>query len=547
MYYHIADVAHLVKLPYIMTALNMKPPTTNVLVTRAVVPVSPEDREAILRSVGYNVFAFPAALTTVDMLSDSGTAAMTDIQWAAMFRGDESYGRNTGYFCFLEAFRDVFERGEERKNAFRDILGTPATFPLLEKQYLTPFEGGFVNGGIAQMLRPNFFILPQGRCAESILFSTLRKRVAHQGLESKPVILSNGFFDTTTANVSSAGFELQTCCQPVPREQFSSDELEERNSFGGNLDIDASTKFISENTRMVSMILLTITNNSAAGQPVSMANIKASSRLSSQFQIPIFFDACRFAENAKLIKEFEPGYQSAPIAEIVKEMFSYVDGFTISLKKDGLSNIGGALCFRDKGMLAQKYAGIGNDFKEQQIMSYGNDSYGGMSGRDMMAAAVGLYEGTNDMYLTSRVEQVQRLAKKLHDAELPVFLPTGGSAVFLDMDGFFKDCDRPYGEFAGLGFTLQLLISHGIRCFEAGPFALKWDTADEAERSKMGNLVRLALPRQVLTDEHLEYTVAAIKQLFHERSKIPGVRIVSGASLKVRHFQCTLELIPKRD
>ncbi|KAK8007313.1 hypothetical protein PG989_001303 [Apiospora arundinis] len=530
-----------------MTELAVNPPTANVLVTRAVVPISPENREAILRSVGYNVFAFPAALTTVDLLSDSGTAAMTDIQWAAMFRGDESYGRNTGYFCFLEAFRDVFERGEERKNAFRDILGTPATFQLLEKQFLTPFEGGFVNGGIAQMLRPNFFILPQGRCAESVLFSTLRKRVAKQGIGSKPVILSNGFFDTTTANASSAGFELQTCCQPVLRGQFSSSELGGHNSFRGNLDIDASSKFISENPGRVSMILLTVTNNSAAGQPVSMANIKASSLLSSQFQIPIFFDACRFAENAKLIKEFEPGYQAAPITEIVKEMFSHVDGFTISLKKDGLSNIGGALCFRDKGMLAQKYAGIGNDLKEQQIMSYGNDGYGGMSGRDMMAAAVGLYEGTDDSYLTSRVDQVRLLAQKLQDVELPVLLPTGGSAVFLDMDAFFQDCGRSYGEFAGLGFTLQLLISHGIRCFEVGPFALGWDSADEEERSKIGNLVRLALPRQVLTDKHLDYTVAAIKQLFNERSNIPGVRIVTGASLNVRHFQCILEPIPKRD
>jgi tryptophanase len=530
-----------------MTEVAIKPPTTSVFVTRAVVAASPEDREAILRSVGYNIFAFPAALTTVDLLSDSGTSAMTDIQWAAMFRGDESYGRNTGYFCFLEAFRDVFERGEERKHAFRDILGTPATSQLLEKQYLTPFEGGFVNGGDAQMLRPNFFILPQGRCAESILFSTLRKRVAQQGIELQPVILSNGFFDTTTANASCAGFELQTFCHPVFHEQFSSEGLRKRNSFGGNLDIDACSEFLSENTGRVSMILLTVTNNSAAGQPVSMANIKASSRLSSQFQIPIFFDACRFAENAIFIKDFEPGYQAMPITEIIKEMFSYVDGFTISLKKDGLSNIGGALCFRDKGMFAQKYAGIGNDFKEQQIMSYGNDSYGGMSGRDMMAATVGLYEATNDMYLASRVEQVRRFAQKLHDAQVPVLLPTGGSAVFLDMDEFFKDCGRSYGEFAALGFTLQLLISHGVRCFEVGPFALEWDRADEDKRSKMKNLVRLALPRQAMTDEHLDYTVAAIKQLFNERSKIPGVRIVSGASLNLRHFQCTLEPIPQRD
>jgi tryptophanase len=529
-----------------MTEPAIKPPTSKVLVTRAVVPTSPENREAVLRSVGYNVFAFPAALTTVDLLTDSGTSAMTDIQWAALFRGDESYGRNTGYFCFLEAFRDVFERGEERKYAFRDILGTSATSQFLEKQYLMPFEGGFVNGGNAQMLRPNFFVLPQGRCAESILFSTLRKRVAQQGSESQPVILSNGFFDTTGANASCAGFKLQTCCHPVFHEQFSS-ERKEHNSFGGNLDIDAATKFLSENTGKVSMILLTVTNNSATGQPVSMGNIKASARLSSQFQIPLFFDACRFAENAKFIKDFEPGYQATPITEIVKEMFSYVDGFTISLKKDGLSNIGGTLCFRDQGMFAQMYAGIGNDFREQQLMSYGNDSYGGMSGRDMMAATVGLYEATNDMYLTSRAEQVWRFAQKLHDAQLPVVLPTGGSAVFLDMDEFFKDCGRSYGEFAALGFTLQLLISHGIRCFETGPFALEWDRSDEDTRSKMQNLVRLALPRQVLTDEHLDYTVAAIKQLFNDRSKIPGVRIVSGASLNLRHFQCTLEPIPKRD
>lgn len=337
---------------------------------------------------------------------------------------------------------------------------------------------------------------------------------------------------------------MQTFCEPAERETFQLEDLRKRNSFRGNLDIDASSEFLAKNPGRVAMILVSVTNNWAAGQPVSMANIKAASQLAARFGVPIFIDACRFAENAKFIKDFETGYHEHSIPEIVQEMFSHADGFIISLKKDGLSNIGGALCFRDAGRFAEMYPDIGKEFRVQQIMTYGNDSYGGMSGRDMMAATVGLYESTNETHLSSRIEQVRKLAEKLAAAKIPVILPTGGSAVFLDMDGFFKDCGRSYGEFAALGFTLQLLISYGVRCFEAGPFAWEWDKADEQEKAKVSNLVRLAIPRKALTDKHLDYVVAAIERLFTERSKIPGVEITHGATLKLRHFQCTLKLVP---
>ncbi|RBR22522.1 hypothetical protein FVER53590_14027 [Fusarium verticillioides] len=507
---------------------------------------SKEVRERVLKMVQYNVFSFPAALVVADFLSDSGTAAMTSGQWSAIMQGDESYGRNDGYYYFLEALRDIFERGDNRLNTYREYLLDFNVDTYLER-FLKYQEGGFVNGGSAQLTRPNTFIVPQGRCAESLLFHATAAGF-DRGTAHPPAIISNGFFDTTSANAKAAGFSLHPFSQEGCMEARHVPEWRSENSFKGNMNTSAAEQFLSTQKQRgnVALIVLTVTNNTAAGQPVSMENIKEVSRLSQTYGVPLLLDACRFAENAMFIKLFEKNYSQTSINEIVREMFSYADGFTISLKKDGLANIGGVLCLRDGGMLTTKYPDMGVKIREEQITRYGNDSYGGMSGRDLMAATVGLYEGTNENYLMSRLDQVKRFAEKLSEADLPVILPPGGSAIFLDMDAFFQDCTRHYKDFPGVGFTLELLSTYGIRSFELGPFALEWDRSEhqDSRENATPNLVRFAVPRNALTDQHLDYTVSAIKELKERRHTIGGARITHGKNLSLRHFQSALEPIP---
>ncbi len=363
-------------------------PSHTALVVRTLIKTSPEERRRVLQSVDYNIFAFPAALVTCDFLSDSGTSAMTDVQWAAMFRGDESYGRNSGYYCLLDAFRDIFERGEAQKLLYRDVLAGTIDYQFIQSNFLEAHDGGFANGGTHQLIRPNFFILPQGRCAEALLFSSMMEvlKMWRPQEKSQPVIVSNGFFDTTGANASAAGFELKALLQPGLRKYFPDELIGKENHFKGNLDIEKTRRFLVSIADKVALLLITITNNYAAAQPVSMENIRKAAELAKCFGIPIFFDACRFAENAKFIKDYEQGYAKCSIKQIIQEMFSYVDGFTISLKKDAVANMGGVVCFRDGGRFAQVYGGlehIGLRMKEKQILSYGNDSYGGLSGRDL--------------------------------------------------------------------------------------------------------------------------------------------------------------------
>ncbi|KAJ0321313.1 hypothetical protein Brms1b_002669 [Colletotrichum noveboracense] len=490
-------------------------PSHNTLVVRPHIAITPEEREEVLRSVEYNVFAFPAALLTCDYLSDSGTSAMTDVQWAAMLRGDESYGRNSGYYCLLEAFRDVFERGEDRRSVFKDVLAGTADSTFYREVFLKEICGGFVNGGPLQLIRPNFFILPQGWCAEALLFSTLSDILCNidtdpRNVSNPPALISNGFFDTTGANAAAAGFQLHTFTQPGLTDPFPAEQVGVTNPFKGNLDIEKASAFLGAggNASRVAMLLLTITNNWAGAQPVSMGNIKAAAELAKQHSLPLFFDACRFAENAKFIQDFEAGYQDRSIPQIVQEMFVYADGFTISLKKDGLANMGD----------------IGIRLKERQIMCYGNDSYGGMSGRGVMAAAVGLYEVTKDTYVADRVGQVKKFAEGLVAKGVSVLLPPGGHAIYLDMDGFFADCGRSYGEFASVGFTLELLRDYGIRACEAGPFGREWDKKESItqDRDNIPNLVRFAVPRYVMSDRHIDYTIAAVSQLHQRRHSMPG-------------------------
>jgi len=415
-----------------------------------------------------------------------------------------------------------------------------------------------VNGGPAQLERPNCFIAPQGRCCESLLFQTMQEvMTARYGGEDggkgiEFVIPSNGFFDTTHANASAHGFHALNLFTDHLLQEFSVDELGMSNPFKGVMDTKRLREVLESQsaTRVVPMVLLTVTNNTAAGQPVSMANIREVAAIAAEFDVPFFLDACRFAENALFVQQYEAGFRGWSIPRIVTEMARYIDGFWISLKKDGLANIGGIMCFRDKGVFWRKFSDIdtGRDvgcvIKEKQILNYGNDSYGGLSGRDILAAAVGLQEVVKQPYLDHRLQQTNEFAGALVRAGVPVVMPPGAHAVYLDMSRFFADRESCFDDFLGVGFTLELLRIYGVRACELGPFAFEWDQKSEEDRKGVLNLVRFAIPRNAYSSEHLSYAAAAVIELFKHRQCIPSVKIVRGANLHLRHFQSGLRPVP---
>ncbi|MBF0407989.1 MAG: tryptophanase [Candidatus Riflebacteria bacterium] len=546
--------------------LGVAIPSASNLVIRPIHWLTVEQRYSVQKSTEFNAFAFPASMLVCDYLSDSGTSSMTDLQWAAMFRGDEAYGRNHGYFGILDTVRDIFERGDEPHKLINKIIVDEQnlTWQPDAEQLENPPQGGFVNGGIHQLTRPNFFLTPQGRCAENLLFSSIKDalleqensvkfttpfgvvRDSGQTKESQYFIPSNGFFDTTEAQAHVNKLVPINMFSPEVTDSFPSDQLWNRNPFKGNIDVRRLLTFIEEKgPERVPLILLTITNNTAAGQPVSMANIRDCYNIAKKYDIPLFFDAARFAENAWFIKEFEKGYEDRSIPMIVKEMFSYADGFTMSLKKDGVCNIGGFLAFRDKGTFHRKFSKNGRDIgiiiKEKQILNYGNDSYGGLSGRDIMAAAVGLSAVVQTPYLKRRVHQTRRFAEKLVNNGVPVVLPPGGHAIYLDMTKFFAGTDMKIDDFGGVGFVIELIRLYGIRACELGPFAFEWDQKTEEQRKGILNYVRFAIPRNMYNEDHIDYSVAAITELYKNKHLIPKVRISRGAELHLRHFQSGLQ------
>eukprot|EP00123_Amoebidium_parasiticum_P011313 comp20644_c0_seq1/m.26733 comp20644_c0_seq1/g.26733 ORF comp20644_c0_seq1/g.26733 comp20644_c0_seq1/m.26733 type:complete len:512 (-) comp20644_c0_seq1:376-1911(-) len=478
---------------------------------------------------------------------------MTDAQWSALFRGDESYGRNTGYYCLLDAFRDTFERGDQPVRLVDKLLSPTNddyAVAALSLHLADAEEGGFFNSGKYQLERPNTFITPQGRCAEHLLFSTVAEIMRMRADVTGPIYVpSNGFFDTTEAHAHVNRLRPVNLMDKHLLDDFPVAEIWHKNPFKGNIDTGALEAFIERvGPSHVALILLTVTNNTCAGQPVSMQNIRDTKAIADRYSLPLFADACRFAENARFIQEFEEGYANMSIPAIVKEMFSHVDGFTISLKKDGLANIGGMLCIRDQGVFHGQYStwagrDVGVMLKEKQILLYGNDSYGGMSGRDIVACCVGLYEVIKTSYLRRRVNQTRMFAEDLTNAGIPVILPPGGHAVYLDMGRFFSGLDGRMDDFRGVGFCIELLRLYGIRACELGPFAFEWDQKDPEEQQTVLNLVRFAVPRNAFNSEHISYTVAAVKELYRMRALIPTVKIVRGRELHLRHFQAALQPI----
>ncbi|MFW9896010.1 MAG: tryptophanase [Candidatus Thorarchaeota archaeon] len=529
--------------------LGVPIPINKPLVVKKIKIVTKEQREYTLKKTEYNMFSFPADLLFLDFLSDSGSGTMTNLQWASLFHGDESYGRNSGYYVLLDAIRDVVERGDSPKKVINLLFsGETDVKKLMDELYLTSNEGGFVNGGIPQLIRPNAFLVPQGRCAEYLLFSTIAQILKEKKNSIEYYIPNNGHFDTTEANIAANKLHPVNLFSPNLMDEFPSNQMDVRNPFKGNMNIIELEELIDEKgIEAIPMIYLTITNNTAAGQPVSMKNIIDVSTIAKKFDIPLFFDACRFPENAYFIKLFEEEYKDCSILNIVKEMFSYVDGFTISFKK-GIANIGGGLFFRDQGRFHRKFSiqeDVGVLLKEKQILTFGNDSYGGLSGRDIIALASSLYETIDLNALEKRVLLVREFARKLAENGVPVILPAGGHAVYIDMDKFFRDINMKTNDFGGVGFTIELVRHYGIRACELGPFAFEWDKKTPEEKKGLLNLVRLAVPWNAYNISHINYAVAAITELYNNRDTIPKVKISRGAELRLRHFQTGLQPVYK--
>jgi len=538
--------------------LHVKTPRSLTYVTRNIPEVTVEQRERALKATHYNEFAFPAGMLTVDMLSDSGTTAMTDVQWSAMFLGDESYGRNKGYYVLLEAFRDIFERGGEKNwKKSIDLVRTDCTDidKMMDELYLCEYEGGLFNGGSAQLERPNTFIIQQGRAAESVLFEMVKKIMSQRHPGKVFTIPSNGHFDTTEGNIKQMG--------SIPRNLYNKELLYEvpeggqyeKNPFKGDMDVKKLEQLIEAvGPENVPLIYTTITNNTVCGQAVSMKSIRETAKIAEKYDIPFMFDVARWAENCYFIKVNEEGYADKSIAEIATEMFSYCDGFTMSAKKNGHANMGGMLAFRDKGRFWRKFSDFNEDgtvktdvgvlLKVKQISCYGNDSYGGMSGRDIMALAAGLYEECSFNYQEARVKQCEYLAQGFYKAGVKgVILPAGGHGVYINMTEFF-DNKRGHETFAGQGFSIELIRRYGIRTSELGDYSMEYDLKTPEQQEELCNVVRFAVNRSQLTQEHMDYVIAAVKALYEDRESIPNMRIVKGRTLPMRHFHAFLEPYP---
>lgn len=459
---------------------------------------TPRERARMLEEVGLNVFFFPAEMVTgCDMLSDSGTTTMTNEQWAALHIGDVAYGSNSGYFVLMRAVKDTF--GDEFFNSHH--LG-----------------------------KPNAFLFHQGRPAEDALFTMLGRM--GRGM----VIPSNGHFDTTQANIEANGMKAVNLFS----EELKEEQTHER--FKGNIDLGRLGRLLREKKGRVPVAFLTVTNNTGGGNPVSMENIAAASHLAHDHGVPLFFDACRFAENAWFIKKYEAGYARKGIPEIVREMFSHVDGFTISFKKDGLANMGGGLFLKDGGLFVRKYPKLPDMLMNHQITKEGHPTYGGISGRDIMTVAEGLRTVVNEKYLSYRILQVQRFGEAMHRHGLPVLSPAGGHAVYLDVNRFFEGTGmRPEG-FGGVSLTALLLAAYGHRACELGYFAFgSYDARRRRHLFPEVNFVRFAVPRLRYEDGDLDSVAESVKALYDEREHIPPVKVTYGLGLPLRHFKARFE------
>jgi tryptophanase len=425
------------------------------------------EREAALAAAHYNPFLLKAEDVLIDLLTDSGTSAMSAAQWAGMIQSDESYAGARSFYRFEGVVRQITD--------YRHVIPTH-----------------------------------QGRAAERILFTTL--------LKPGDLVPSNGHFDTTRGNIEMIGATALDLSSPESHHPA----LE--HPFKGNMDLEALARVLAEQHERIPLVMLTVTNNTCGGQPVSMANIRATSQLCRRYGIPLFLDACRYAENAWFIKTREDGYgDDSPLA-IAQEMFSYAAGCTMSAKKDGLANIGGFLALNDDELAGR--------CKNLLIVTEGFPTYGGLAGYDLEAIAEGLHEALDPAYLDYRIRSVAALGERLHHAGIPLVRPTGGHAVYLDAQAMLPHI--PQHQYPAWALSLALYLEGGIRSVEIGS-VMFGQQPDGSEKPAALELVRLALPRRVYTQSHLNYVAEVIEYVYQTRDHIQGVSLTSAPPL-LRHF-----------
>ncbi|TAK28858.1 MAG: tryptophanase [Chloroflexota bacterium] len=452
------------------------PEPFRIKMVEALRPSTREERVRWLEEAGYNLFNLRAAQVYIDLLTDSGTGAMSDRQWSAMLRGDESYAGAESFYRLAEAVEEVF---------------------------------GFTQ----------FVPTHQGRAAEALLFGIM--------VRAGQSVPNNWHFDTTRANLETIGASAVDL--PIPEARDTARD----HPFKGNIDL-ARLEQLLEQARpgQVPLALLTVTSNGVGGQPVSLDNIAQTRALLARYGVPLFLDACRFAENAWFIHQREPDWSGKPVPEIVHAMFSLVDGFTFSAKKDGLANIGGLLGVRDKAVFER--------VKQRMVVIEGFPTYGGLSGRDLEAMARGLREVLDPAYLAHRVGQVCWMVEQLDQAGVPVLKPAGGHGVFLDARRFLPHI--PQAQFPGQALATALFVETGVRGCEIGSvmFAKRDELTGEMRYPDL-DLVRLAIPRRMYTNTQLAWVADGIVELYAQRERIRGMRIVEQAPV-LRHF--TARFVP---
>jgi tryptophanase len=433
-----------------------------------------QEREKLLIEAGYNPFLLHADDVLIDLLTDSGTSAMSAKQWAGILNGDESYAGSKSFYRFEDAVKKI--------TGMKNIIPTH-----------------------------------QGRAAEKILFSVV-------GGTGK-FIPNNTHFDTTRANIEFTGAEAGDLLTEAGKHP------EIRADFKGNMDIEKLEEYINEKgNENIPLCMITVTNNSGGGQPVSMQNIREVREICNKYNIPLYLDACRFAENAYFIKLREPGYQNKSVLEIAQEMFSYADGATMSAKKDALVNIGGFLAVNDDKLAME--------FRNLLIVTEGFPTYGGLAGRDLEAVAQGLEEIVDEHYLEYRIKSVEYLGNKLVDCGVPIIEPPGGHAIYIDAKRFLPGV--PPDKYPGQSIVCELYLEGGVRSVEIGSVMFgKYDKNGKLIPAMM-ELVRMAIPRRVYTQSHIDYLIEIILEVYNNRKKLKGYNITYEAPM-LRHFTARFE------
>jgi tryptophanase len=425
-----------------------------------------QERQQLLAGAHYNVFQLSASSVLIDLLTDSGTGAMSAHQWAAVMEGDESYAGSRSFDRFRGVIQDIFGYG-----------------------HVIPTH--------------------QGRAAERILFNVM--------CQPGDVVPNNTHFDTTRANVEYVGATAVDLPTTEGRDPAT------LHPFKGNMDVGALESLIaSVGPGRIPLVMLTITNNSGGGQPVSMANARAVSEVCARHGIPLYFDACRFAENSYFVKLREPEYADWAPIDIARTMLALGDGCTMSAKKDGMANIGGFLCTNNDALAQQE--------ENLLILGEGYPTYGGMAGRDLEAIAVGLMEALDESYLHYRITSTAYLGDHISGLGVPIVQPPGGHAIYLDANGFLPHLDRT--EFPGVALACALYLEGGVRSVEIGSLMLG--------TAAVRDLVRLALPRRTYTQSHFDYVVEVVARVWQDRAQIGGLRLTYEAPF-LRHFTARLE------